>query len=229
MLRQGLTVQETAKRLGVSSRRVRALAKSRQLAGEASRRLLLLDPAEVERLAQTERPGHRTLEPANAWALLALASGDPSLAPSLDALSPSARSRLRKRLREASLLDLVPLLRKRAEVRWLHADDADIEAITAESGVVATGVSVANAYSFDIAAPRTAELYATAQRAARLTRTYALEPSPRANVVLRVVSAAWPFAPDVARAPSLVAAVDLADSPDQRTARAGREYLAARA
>jgi excisionase family DNA binding protein len=229
MLRQGLTVRETAKQLGVSSRRVRALAKSKQLAGEASRRLLLLDPAEVERLAQTERLAHRTLEPANAWALLALASGDPSLAPSLEVVSPSARSRLRARLRDTSLLNLVPLLRKRAEVRWLHADDADVEAIMAEPGVVATGISVADAYRFDIAASRTAELYATPQMAAKLTRTYALEPSARANVVLHVVPTVWPFASDIPRAPSLVAAVDLADSPDQRTARAGREYLAGHA
>jgi excisionase family DNA binding protein len=226
MLRQGLTVRETAKRLGVSSRRVRALAKSKQLAGEASRRLLLLDPADVERLAQTERLAHRTLEPANAWALLALASSDPSIAPSLDAVSPSARSRLRARLRDASLLDLVPLLRKRAEVRRLHADDAEVEAILAEPGVVATGISLADAYRFDITAPGTAELYATSQLAAKLTRTYALEPSSRANVVLHVVSTPWPFASNVPCAPSLVAAVDLADSPDQRTARAGREYLA---
>ena len=226
MLRRGLTVRETAKRLGVSTRRVRALAKSKHLGEEASRRLLLLDPAEVERLAQTERPAHRTLEPANAWALLALASGDPSLKPGLDAVSPSARSRLRARLRDASLPDLVPLLRKRAEVRWLHADDADLEAIMGERGVVVTGISVADGYRFDIAAPRTVEFYATAQVAAKLTRTYALEPSSRANVVLHVVSTAWPFASNTSRAPALLAAVDLADSPDQRTARAGREYLA---
>src|SRR5258708_36068520 len=129
MLREGLTVSETAKRLGVSTRRVRALAKSKQLGGEAPPRLLLLDPAEVERLAQKERAAHRTLEPANAWALLALAIGDQSLKPGLDAVSPSARSRLRARLRDGSLADLVPLLRKRADVRWLHADDVDLEAI----------------------------------------------------------------------------------------------------
>jgi hypothetical protein len=229
MLRQGLTVRETAKRLGVSMRRVRALAKNKQLGGEASRRLLLLDPAGVERLAQTERPAHRTLEPANAWALLALASGDPSLTPSLAVVSPSARSRLRARVRDASLLDLVPLLRKRAEVRWLHADDADLEAIMGEPGAVATGVSVADAYRFDVAAPRSVEFYATAQAAAQLSRTFALEPSARANVVVHVVSTVWPFAPQTSRAPSLVAAVDLADYPDQRTARAGREYLAVHA
>jgi len=229
MLRQGLTVSETAKRLGVSPRRVRALASSKKLGGEASRRLLLLDPAGVERLARTERPAHRTLEPANAWALLALASGDPSLAPGLDAVSPSARSRLRARLRDAALPDLVPLLRKRAEVRWLHADDADLEAIMAVSGGLATGVSVADAYRFDIAAPGTVEFYAPSRLASQLTRKYALEPSSRANVVLHVVSTPWPFAPGTVRAPALLAAVDLADSSDQRTARAGREYLAAHA
>jgi hypothetical protein len=76
--------------------------------------------------------------------------------------------------------------------------------------------------------PRTVEIYAASQTAAELTRTYALERRSRANVVLHVVRKAWPFAPDTARAAALVAAVDLADSPDQRTARAGREYLASR-
>lgn len=229
MLRQGLTVRETAKRLGVNSQRVRALAKTGELASEHGPRQILIDPASVERRVQQRLVPHRVLEPANSWALLALATADPSLAPALAAVSPSARSRLRGRLRDASLPDLVPLLRKRAEVRWLHADEADLEAIMAESGVVATGISVADGYGFDVAAPGTVELYATSRVATQLIRTYALEPTSRANVVLHIVSAAWPFAADTARAPALVAAVDLADSPDQRTARAGREYLAGHA
>lgn len=225
MLRQGFTVDEAAKRLGVSRQRVRALAR-KQLPAEQSSRILLIDSAAVERRRLTPPLAHRLLEPANAWALLALASGDPALAPSLEVLSPSSRSRLRARLRHAPLADLVPLLRKRAELRWLRADDADVDAILAESGVVATGASVAGEYGFDIVAPSTAEVYVTPKTAATLTRRYALEPSARANVVLHVIKSAWPFDVGVARAPTLVAAVDLADSPDQRTARAGRQYLA---
>jgi hypothetical protein len=219
-------VRETAERLGVNFQRVRALTKTGQLTAEYDSRQILIDPSSVERRARQRPLPHRVLQPANAWALLALASGDPSLAPSLDAVSPSARSRLRARLRDASLPDLVPLLRKRAQVRWLHADDADLGAIMAEADVVATGISVADAYRFDIAGAPTAELYATSLAVAKLTRKHALEPSARANVVLHVVSTVWPFAPDTSRAPALVAAVDLAESPDQRTARAGREYLA---
>ncbi len=226
MLRQGLTVREAATRLGVNSQRVRALAKAGQLAAERGSREILIDPSAVERRAQQRPLPHRVLAPTNAWALLALAGQDRSITPSLDAVSPSARSRLRARIRDGSIADLVPLLRKRAEVRWLHADDADLEAIMAETGIVATGVSVADAYRFDIAAPGTMEFYAPAQLAAKLTRTYALEPSSRANVIMHVVSAPWPFAQELVRAPALVAAVDLADSPDQRTARAGRDYLA---
>lgn len=225
MLRQGLTVREAANRLGVSPRRVRALAR-KQLAAEPSSRLLLIDSAAVERRVQTRQPPHRLLEPANAWALLGLASGHDALMPSLTAVSPSALSRLRGRLRGAKLQDLVPLLRKRAEVRWLRADDADLGAIAAEPGVVATGASVAREYGFDIVAPGTVELYVRSNSAASLTRHYALEPNARANVVLHVIDSTWPFDVEVARAPALVAAVDLADSPDQRTARAGREYLA---
>lgn len=225
MLRQGLTVREAAKRLGVSRQRVQALAR-KQLTAEPSSRVLLIDPADVERRAQLRPPAHRLLEPANAWALLALASGDPALAPSLKPLSPSAVSRLRRRLRDAPLQDLVPLLRKRAEVRWLRADDADVDGILAERGVIATGASVAGYYGFDIVTPGIVEIYANPKTAARLTRRYALEPSARANVVLHIVQSVWPFEAGVARAPALVAAVDLADSPDQRTARAGREYLA---
>lgn len=111
-------------------------------------------------------------------------------------------------------------------MHWLHSDDADVGAIMREPGVIATGISVAEAYGFDIAAPGTAELYVAAPMAARLTREYALEPSARANIVLHVVPLPWPFTPGTTRAPALLAAVDLADSPDERTARAGREYLA---
>lgn len=191
--------------------------------------MLLIDPAAVERRAQLHHVAHRSLESANAWAFLALASREPSLAPSLAAVRPAERSRLRARLRHASLLELVPLLRKRADVHWLRADDADLESILAEPGVVATGVSVAAHYGLDITAPGVAELYASPQLAAGLQRKYHLEPSARANVVLHVINSPWPFAEGLERTPALVAALDLSDSPDGRSARAGRAYFAERA
>jgi hypothetical protein len=48
-------------------------------------------------------------------------------------------------------------------------------------------VSVARDYGFDIMAPQMAEIYVSSTTADALRRTYALEPSARANVVLHVV------------------------------------------
>jgi hypothetical protein len=225
MLRDGLTAREAAQRLGVSPRRIRALASRRQLPAETSTSAWLIDPAAVAYRTQQQPVAHRVLEPANAWALLALASGEPSLAPSLAAVSASMRSRLRGRLRHASLIELAPLLRKRANLRLLRADEGDLPSILAERGVVATGVSVADDYRFDITAPGTIELYTAPDTAAALQRKYVLQPSARANVLLHVIDALWPFAEGVTRAPPQVAALDLIESSDRRTARAGRAYF----
>lgn len=227
MLREGITVREAARRLGVSPRRVQVLARELGWQTEHVGRGLLVDAAAVERRARVEPPAYRSLTAANAWGLLALASADPSLAPALRPMSPWARSRLRGRLRAATLLHLAPLLRKRADVHWLRGDAGDLDTIRAEQGVLPTGVSVAGDYSFDIQAPETVELYASPSTAAALRRTYALEPSARANVLLHVVPSAWPFAEGTLKAPALVAALDLSDSPDPRTRRAGEAYLAA--
>ena len=226
MLREGLTVREAARRLGVSPRRVQALAHELGWSTERVGRGLLVDAAAVERRARVEPPPHRSLTAANAWALLALASGDPSLAPALEFISPWTRSRLRRRLRGATVLDLAPLLRKRADVSWLHGDAGDLDEIRGERGVLPTGVSVAGAYRLDIQAPDTAEVYVRPEAVISLRRAYALEPSARANVLLHVIPGRWPFAAGIRQAPALVAALDLADSPDPRTRRAGEAYLA---
>src|SRR5881275_1100913 len=121
MFREGLTVKEAAKQLGVSQQRVRAMVGRHQLPADSDTRILLIDPVAVERRAQTQHVPHRSLQASNAWALLALASGDPGLASSLAAVNYSMRSRLRARLRGTRVIDLAPLLRKRADLVWLRA------------------------------------------------------------------------------------------------------------
>lgn len=108
----------------------------------------------------------------------------------------------------------------------MRAHPSDLARIGAERGLVRTGVSAAAEHGLDISAPGVLELYAPAETAARLVRKYALEPSSSPNVVLHVVDGAWPFGRDQRVAPGPIAALDLFDADDERTRRAGREYLA---
>jgi hypothetical protein len=88
-----------------------------------------------------------------------------------------------------------------------------------------TGVSAAAVHGFDIHAPGIVEAYAPADTVLDLTRRYSLTRSVHPNVLLHAVIAPWPFEPDVRVVPPLVAALDLLDGDDERTRRAGRDYL----
>jgi hypothetical protein len=68
-----------------------------------------------------------------------------------------------------------------------------------------------------------AEAYCRPGDARRLQRSLHLVESVSPNVVLHVVSELWPFDPDERVAPALVTALDLIESTDQRTQRAGRD------
>ena len=74
------------------------------------------------------------------------------------------------------------------------------------------------------------EAYVKASMVDALIERYALdERAERPNVILRVVADAfWPFAADAKCAPPLVVAVDLLESEDARSRRAGAELAARR-
>jgi hypothetical protein len=121
------------------------------------------------------------------------------------------------------------LSRRRVKCPWrsgLGSTKCGLRRIAAQPGLVRTGVSAAAEQGLDIVAPGVLELYVPARTAPRLMRRYFLEPSASPNVVLHIVDGPWPFDPAQRVAPGLVAALDLVDAGEERSRRAGREYLA---
>jgi hypothetical protein len=92
--------------------------------------------------------------------------------------------------------------------------------------LVRSGVSAARFSGLDITAPGVVEGYVRAQEADDLSDTYVFTSSTEPNVLLHVVDHQWPFPPGMTTAPTILAAVDLAESDDGRTRRAGLDHLA---
>lgn len=215
-----ISVSEASSRMGVSKPRVRDLIQTGSLgAGKVAGRWLL-DPLAVERWRGAEHRAGRPFSPENAWGLLFLTAGED--APWLDRV---ARSKLRRRLREKSLLQLARRLRNRARVHRLRAHPSDLPRIREEPGVVLGGASAASRYGFDVIAPRTLEAYVEPGRLHELARKYVLEPGSDPNVILREIAGRWPFQGSLKIVPESVAAIDLLEADDERSCRAGREAL----
>jgi len=155
----------------------------------------------------------------NAWALLARLSGA-----GWPELSPWDRSRLKQRLAKRSLLSLADDLRDRAEPQLFRGDERLLERLRDDPAIVLSGVNAAVEYGVDIRAPGVVEAYVNRDRVRDLVYRFALRPAEiaDANVVLRVVEEAVPQAkPRVA--PIAAVALDLLESSDDRSRRAGRE------
>jgi excisionase family DNA binding protein len=222
----GISTAEAAARLGVHRTRVNKMIRDGLLTATRVGARFLVDPTSLDRRLAAEVAAGRPLTARNAWALLALASGDPAMvAGCAGALHPSARSRVQGRLRQTSIPALAPRLRSRAIVQRLVADQADLELLAAEPSLVRTGVSAAAMYRFDIAAPDVLEAYVPMKQVTGLVQEYFLEPSGRPNVILHVVESFWPFPPGMRVAPPVIAALDLFEADDARAKRAGREAL----
>lgn len=216
---QELDVPAAAKRLGVHPSRVRALLAAGDLKGRKLGSRWLVDAYASDERAHADVVEGRAFSPARAWGLLALLSGDG--APWLDA---SARSRLRARLTHVPLQQLLPRLRRRARVHYLRAQGAALKSVRGAKGFIPSGISAAQAYEAAILAPDQVEGYIDERSLRALRHRLALQSvdPPAANVVLRV--AAFPAALKGRRiAPVGAVAVDLMESPDQRSQRAGRE------
>jgi hypothetical protein len=63
---------------------------------------------------------------------------------------------------------------------------------------------------------------------AKLTKRYVVaESARRPNVRLHAIDKIWPFGPNERLAPAIVVALDLLESTDQRTSRAGKDLMQA--
>lgn len=222
-----LPLRDAAKRLGVRPERVWALARAGEFDAEQVAGRWVVEPASLERWSAISHVAGRPWSPHKAWALLLLEAQDEAANDHLAALHPSDRSRLRAVVRDRSLFDMAPRLRRRARIHRLRAHRSDVDRIAREKGLVLTGVSAADAHGFDIHAPGVVEAYVPADGAAALVRKYSLDASVDPNVLLHAVAGRWPFQPDAQIAPPIVAALDLLEGDDERTRRAGRDYLVA--
>ena len=209
-----VSVAEAARALGLSPRRVRALARAGQIPARRVGRawVVHLDPRLPPR-----SPGRR-LSARSAWAVLGLGH---------EGLSRSERQRARER--QVRLADLPPAaLGRRAEVHRLVAHPAALRRLEDDPRVVLGGVSAAAHHGADVIAVDRMEGYVRDHHLDPVRRTYALRPpgegdSP--NVVLRVPAPAWPFPDEERYAPRLVVAADLRDAGDERSVRAARGLL----
>ena len=216
-----LGVSEAAEQLGVSARRVRQMLADGVLDGERVGRAWIIDREQLRRVAGLRPEVGRPWSPASAWAVLALADGE-----QVD-LSPVERSRARKRLAQG-LGHLVGRLAARCDRRRFYAHPGVLDRLADE--VVRAGISAAAHCGADLVIDESVEGYVRAGDIDHLVDQLALDDeAARPNVLLRIVDdGVWPFESDQRYAGRSVVGVDLLESEDPRSRRAGAELLALR-
>ena len=211
-----LPVLGAARELHVSASRVRALLASGELDGIKLGGRWLVSQSAVRERRNAPRPAGRVLVPANAWAVLALASGERP-----DWLSRDDLRRLVRLLEARGFVSLVPRLRDRAHLRRFYGDPGILRGFAADPDVVRAGVSAARHHGLRLGPGEDVDVYISATRLRALIRRTALERRDEGtNVRLRVIpSGLWPFREPVA--PKAAVAVDLAELPDTPARRIG--------
>ena len=213
-------VAEAAVELGVSQRRVRQMLADGVLSGERVGRAWVIESDQLRQI-ENRRPGvGRPWAPASAWAVLALADGE-----DLD-LGPVERSRARKRLAEG-LGQVAGRLAARAEFRRFYAHPSVLDRLVDAPALVRGGISAAVEHGADLLARDGFEGYVLADDLDKLVAKYGLDDqAARPNVVLRVVDdSVWPFQPGQVVAGRAVVAIDLLESDDPRSRRAGADLM----
>jgi len=188
---------------------------------------LRIAAASLERRLAVGEVAGSPLAPANAWLLIALASGDPLLeAQVLDTVRPAMVSRLRARLEQEGLLALAPRLRRRAVLRQLTVSAARAADLAADAALVRTGPSAAAAYGWSGLDELPLDMYVPPLVPELLTPPEPDGSEPRTTIWLRVVAGAWPFPPHRAVAPAALAALDLLEHPATVAQQQARDVLA---
>jgi excisionase family DNA binding protein len=217
-----LTVAQAAARLGVGQEQVRRLIRAGKLRATRVGRTLVLDDDAVEGRARLPIRAGRALAPHVAWAALWQLSGERA-----GWLTAADRSRLSARLAGYDPEHLVAAARARADRHDLRVLPAYRERLLTADGVVVSGMTAAEAVGADIVTAVPAdEVYCSAATLAALRREYGLADRGQANLVVRVPR--FEKLPLMGRAhmPAAAVAVDLAESADVRTRRAGLSLLA---
>lgn len=150
-----------------------------------------------------------------------MASGEPA-----PWLRPDVRSRLRRRIREGALHKYRVGLSRRARARYFIGGERARAALAREPRFVRSGVSAAAAHGASLRAPHVLEGYLPESEVGPFAYRFALREADEreADLIVRGVADFWPFA-DRKVAPRAAVAVDLLDSLDERTRRAGEQLL----
>ncbi len=209
------SISDVASELDISPQRVRVLAKRGLIdAAKVGNRWLVKDIG-----ARRSHPG-RPLSAANAWAVLALLSGeDPAW------VVPSVRSRLRRRMREPGwLARAIASSQPRASVEKLRVLPGDLKRLEGRSPV-RSGLS-ADFPEYDLR-PESGSLDAYVSRRDYESideRFRPLADAARPNLILRIPEQDWVLR-RADRAPLAVAAADLLNADDPRVRRSARDLI----
>ena len=215
-----LGVSEAAAELGVSARRVRQMLADGLLDGERVGRAWMIASEDLRRIGHSRPRVGRPWSASSGWAVLALAEGQASV------LSPVERSRAKNRLAQG-LDKIVDRLAARADRRSFYVHPSVLVELEESPNVVRGGISAAGDVGADIVAQGEFEGYVSGRHIGELVSAFGMdEQAARPNVVLRVVDdSAWPFEPGEKVASRSVVAVDLLESDDPRSRRAGMKLL----
>jgi hypothetical protein len=208
-----LGVSEAAERLGVSTRQVQHLVATGDLSQVVRG---FVDESSVDRLLNVRRGGRtRAWSEATAWGAVALLSGM-----NADWLGESQRSRLRRRLKEISVDELVAQSRGRAVTRRYAGHPSAIgrvRAATISTHLAARRLGLADANAVDA--------YVAANDLDALVGTFALAAACDGAFVLRATTTSVDVVTELAERGTVLAALDLAESVDIRERSAGEDGL----
>lgn len=217
-----VSVSDAAKRLGLSARRVRALAANGRVPARKVANRWFVEADRLGERRRSEAARGRPFSVRHSLGLLFLASGDDP-----EWLSPYEKWRLR-RYALPRVKDLLPRLRDRASVHSVQAPDSLVKRLANDPSFVRSGVSAADHHRANISGRSVLDGYYSERAFKNLVYRHALQPAPEAvaNLIVRGI------ADDVVLSgrsfmPIAVVAADLADSVDARTRRAGMQMLRA--
>lgn len=214
-----ITTAQAAERLGVSAHEVRRLIATGELSASPLGRLLLVDQESLLRRDQQVVRRGRALAPRTAWAALLEVSGERA-----EWLDRSSRSRLRSWLRRTDPEAIAAACRHRTSRHLLRVLPAYQQELLASTGVVHGGITATVGADISARTDDVQEVYCSDDRLKVLESRYGLISSSSANLIVRVPTFQWPFT-SRRQMPVGVVAIDLLESTDVRTRRAGRELL----
>jgi excisionase family DNA binding protein len=210
MIEGFIDVQDAAKRLGVSARRVRQLLESGALGGERVAGAWLVSIADIERRLHRPTPAGQPLSAGAAWAVLARIEHRDEAWYEPGRLHPEERARV-ARYAQRGFDELAPLLGRRASVARQYVHPGLLAGLARDPEVREGGARAAAAYGAAVAENELRDIYVP-DSAARLIGAVHAVASNEYNVVFHVVEDKhWPFGQDGTWVWPSVAVIDIYD------------------